>query len=595
MAFTPNDIILNKYRIEALIGRGAFAEVYRATHVDLNVPRALKVLRQGTPGVGSTKYGDFQARFQLEAQLGARLDHPNIIRVHDFEQDDGILTLVMEYAQGGGLAERLAQARERDELIPIEEVVQIGIDVASGLAELHERDIVHRDLKPSNILFDRQGRAKVADLGLAQVPGGPSMRSQLSAPNPHPGTPGYMSPEQEDSGKYLRPSSDVYALGLILFELLTGRNYYNVKPGTKLVDLRKDIPNWLEAILLRMLDSDPKRRPWDGDEVARLLKEGPPKRWYIPRWLMAAVAVLIVVGVGLGLLIRGGDRPTPEPSLSPVARIEITIIPPPTLTQTQLPTQTPDPTEAEPSDTPLLVWTATGTKTSRPSSTVTKIQMPTNTPVPTSTRESPTLTPGSGTTSRSSIDGMQMVYIQPAGGNAFWIDQQWVTNAMFGDFIDATGYQTDAETDGVGYVWTNMGEAEAEWTPNQTYVKKEWQLVAHATWMQPEGPGSSATSGDPAVQVSWNDAAAYCDWAGRSLPTQAQWQAAFDAQAIDRGDTQFGRYFISEWLLDQVDARHKMIVWEDILVGIPPAFSSSGWSNNRSADILTFRCKTDNP
>jgi len=274
MPLQTGDLLLNKYRIEALIGQGAFAEVYHATHLALNAPRALKILRRDAPGVGSTEYADFHARFQLEAQLGAKLDHPNIIQVYDFEQDRKTLILVMEYAEGGNLASRIQRAREKDQLIPLEEAIQIGVDVAQGLSALHAMDAVHRDLKPSNILFDKKGHAKVADLGLAQVPGGPSLRSRLSQPLPHPGTPGYMSPEQEHTGNLLRPASDVYALGIVLFEMLTGRNYNYLKPGTRASELRQGLPDWLDDLLARMLADDPKDRPWDGAEVADLLHEG---------------------------------------------------------------------------------------------------------------------------------------------------------------------------------------------------------------------------------------------------------------------------------------------------------------------------------
>ncbi len=130
------------------------------------------------------------------------------------------------------MANCLLSARGKVELFTIGQAIQLGKDVASGLAELHPEDIVHRDLKPNNILFDARGQSKVADLGLAQTPGGFSQRSLLGSLSPkHPGTPGYMSPEQEKTTDYLRPASDVYALGVVLFEALTGRNC-NLAPGT---------------------------------------------------------------------------------------------------------------------------------------------------------------------------------------------------------------------------------------------------------------------------------------------------------------------------------------------------------------------------
>jgi serine/threonine protein kinase len=100
MLYQPGDLVLGKYRIDRFIGKGASAEVYLATHLELKAPRALKVLSRDLPGVGTTAFGDYRQRFQLEAQLGARIDHPNVIRVHDFHQDEDTLLPVMDYAAG---------------------------------------------------------------------------------------------------------------------------------------------------------------------------------------------------------------------------------------------------------------------------------------------------------------------------------------------------------------------------------------------------------------------------------------------------------------------------------------------------------------
>jgi serine/threonine protein kinase len=272
--FSENDIILRNYRIKKDIGHGAFGEVYLATHIGLNGLRAIKVLRRDTTGIGSTEYDEFRDRFRQESQLMEWFDQPTIIRVYDFQEEDNVLFLVMEYASGGSLQDRLNTARQEKTSLPVDDVVRIGIDIAEGLAALHAKDVIHRDLKPSNILIDSHGRAKVADLGLAQIPGGSSMRSQLSVPKPHPGTPAYMSPEQEISGSYLRPTSDVYSLGLVMFELLAGRSYKNLRPGSHLRDLVTSTPDWLDDLLARMLSNDPNKRPWDGSEVADKLRAG---------------------------------------------------------------------------------------------------------------------------------------------------------------------------------------------------------------------------------------------------------------------------------------------------------------------------------
>ena len=328
MPFQPGEVLLDTYRIEELIDEGSFGEVYRVTHLWLKVERAIKVLKRGAPGVGSTEFSDYQKRFQMEAQMGAELNtpsaHPNLLQVHNYKRVDDLLVLEMEYAPGGSLAERISRARKTKQPIPIEDVIQIGIDVASGLAELHELDIVHRDLKPSNILFDDKGRSKVADLGLAQIPGGPSMRTKLSEPPPHPGTPGYMSPEQKNSRDYLTSASDSYALGLVLFETLTGKVYKGKPAGTRVRSLRPDVPGWLDDLITKILSDDPQNRPWDGNEVAALLKRSDQDKKCLsrfPRWvcLLAGIILILCLIFGSMLIGRGTEIPTPTDTMIAIA------------------------------------------------------------------------------------------------------------------------------------------------------------------------------------------------------------------------------------------------------------------------------------
>ena len=266
--------LFNKYRIERILGEGADGQVWLATHLELNALFALKIVRKGEGGVAGSDFTGYEKRFQLEARLGAHLKHAHIVQVYDFERSEDLLVMRMEPCTGGSLQERIDALRAKEEQIPLPEVLQVAQDAAQGLAELHRRQIVHRDLKPGNILIDAKGRAKVADLGLAQAPGGPSLRGRKSEAQPHPGTPGYRSPEQKDTRDFLKPSSDVYALGLVLFEMLTGSMYALQKPGIRAVDLRPDVPNWLDGLVMQMLEKEPQRRPWDAAEVTRLLRDG---------------------------------------------------------------------------------------------------------------------------------------------------------------------------------------------------------------------------------------------------------------------------------------------------------------------------------
>ena len=162
-------VLLNKYRIEALIGEGGFGKVYKATHIQLDTLRALKVLLRSNAGVDSNIYNQYSQRFQQEAQIGARLDHPNTIRVYDFEHVKDTLVLVMEYAPGGSLADLIELAQQEGKPIPIKEALLFTRGAARGLAALHQMDMVHRDIKPSNILLDKNKHAKIADFGLVQI------------------------------------------------------------------------------------------------------------------------------------------------------------------------------------------------------------------------------------------------------------------------------------------------------------------------------------------------------------------------------------------------------------------------------------------
>jgi serine/threonine-protein kinase len=277
MPYAPGDTLLDQYKIEALIGQGSFGDVYRVTHQTLRVHRAIKVLRRDAPGIGSTIYQNTQQRFQLEAQLGARLHiptpNPHLLQVQNFIIREDLLVLEMEYAAGGSLSERIQKLRESNTPFALGAALQIAAEIAAGLAALHKLDIVHRDLKPANILFDEHGHARLADLGLAQMPGGPSRRSQLSDAPAHPGTPEYMSPEQENTTKYLASSSDIYSLGVTLFEMLSGRIYHNLRPGTPPSKFRADLPQEVDDLLAKMLAENPKERLWDGEETAVLLNE----------------------------------------------------------------------------------------------------------------------------------------------------------------------------------------------------------------------------------------------------------------------------------------------------------------------------------
>ncbi len=272
MIFSPDLIVLGKYRIQAIIGKGDYSEVYRAEDIQSGDIIALKTVRLNTNGISDEEFHSYKNRFEIEANIGRQIFSPRLVRIFALEVEDDILILVMEYCEGGSLDTRLEKARQNREPIRFEEILQIGVDIAQGLEELHKWQIVHRDLKPGNILFDHDGRAKISDLGLAQLPmGGPGKQVPDSGAYRPPRVPDYLSPEQISNVYPLNPSADIYTFGAMLFEAATLNIWYQHKPQTSPSEIRPDIPEWLDDLITRMLAEDPNNRPALRDEILELL------------------------------------------------------------------------------------------------------------------------------------------------------------------------------------------------------------------------------------------------------------------------------------------------------------------------------------
>ncbi|MCU0485843.1 MAG: protein kinase [Anaerolineales bacterium] len=264
----------SEFKIESLIGQGAYGRVYLARDVKLNRLVAVKELHQAGE-IGSTLFNDYARRFEREAGVQAGFNHPNITHVYRLlTPSPERMYLVMEYVDGGSLKDLLQQKGT----LPLEQALHLMGDILAGLAAVHAdpRDIVHRDIKPSNILLTRKGQAKLTDFGLAQV-SDESLRS--AGGQPHPGTPLYMSPEQATTTDYLYPSSDVFSTGCVFFEMLSGMGYKQaVRRKQTLVGLRPEIPAWVSELVMRMLAKDPAERPCEGQEAAELLLQGERER-----------------------------------------------------------------------------------------------------------------------------------------------------------------------------------------------------------------------------------------------------------------------------------------------------------------------------
>jgi predicted Ser/Thr protein kinase/tetratricopeptide (TPR) repeat protein len=238
-----------------LLGRGGMGAVYKARQRELNRLVALKVL----PSEKAERDPAFAERFAREARALAQLAHPNIVAVHDFGQAGGHCYLLMEYVDGLNLRQLL----QRGTMKP-EEAVAIVPFICEALQFAHQHGIVHRDIKPENILVDSQGRVKIADFGIAKIIGAETERNNLTEPRQTIGTPHYMAPEQVEKPSTVDHRADIYSLGVVFYEMLTGELPLGrfASPSQKVqVDVR------LDEVVLRALEKEPSRRYQQASQV----------------------------------------------------------------------------------------------------------------------------------------------------------------------------------------------------------------------------------------------------------------------------------------------------------------------------------------
>jgi serine/threonine-protein kinase len=304
----PLPATVGAYEVLATLGEGGMGVVYKARHQTLQRLAALKMISAGAHAGNQAR-----ARFRVEGQAIARLRHPHVVQIFDFDEHEGLPFYAMELLEGGSLADRLARG-------PLEPAAAAELveKLAAAVQYAHQEQVVHRDLKPANILLTETGEPKIADFGLAKLLDSDDghTRSEMAL-----GTPSYMAPEQAAGhSATVGPAVDVYALGAILYQALTGRPPFRGKDRAetlrqvceqepvRLSQQRREVPRVLEAICLRCLEKNPARRYAAAaalaDDLGRWRRGEPtvvrPPRWpvWLGRWLRRVAGVLGVCVVG---------------------------------------------------------------------------------------------------------------------------------------------------------------------------------------------------------------------------------------------------------------------------------------------------------
>ncbi len=289
MALKIGDVLSGKFEIISEIGEGGFGKTYLGHDAGMDRLVAVKELLRENAEANPEDYEDYKRRFRKEAQVVSKFAHPNVVTAYSLETDDkGDLFLILEYVDGGSLKSLIGQG-----ILEPAKAISIAMDICDSVQAIWKYDIVHRDIKPSNILMTREGAAKLTDFGVAQV-GHETRRTQEA--HSHPGTPAYKSPEQASSTGYLDQRSDLYALGLVLYEMLTDKLYLrNRVPPHK---VNRKVPRALSAVVMKALQENPADRYQSAEEMKAALEA-------VSKGGQLAGVGLLLDGIKEGIPVRG--------------------------------------------------------------------------------------------------------------------------------------------------------------------------------------------------------------------------------------------------------------------------------------------------
>jgi serine/threonine-protein kinase len=537
------------------------ATVYKAYDTRLETDVAVKVIR--TENLAPSVLERSLKRFEREAKSLAKLGHPNIVKVMDYGEYEGKPYLVMPYLPGGTLKQKLGKP------IAWRATVRFLLPIAHALEYAHKQNIIHRDVKPANILLTEKGQPMLSDFGVAKL-FDMEETTNLTGTGMGVDTPEYMAPEQWLG--QVTPQTDIYALGVVFYEMITGRRPYTADtPAALLLKQANDplprpsgfvagLPDAVERVLLKALAkrtedrypemltfvnaleglTDPKGATVTMTGIVTGTKtilddvgKVPPAKSRVDKsrggWVPWAAGVGILIACCAAVIVGVVVWPWPPAT--------------PTMVSTSSPAVV---SQIPPTDLPiipLLTLDITPTLFVVTPPTISPTVPPTIPPVIPLTVPPPTVPPSDvaalvlipagefmmGSNRNNDEKPSHSVYLDD-----FWIDQYEVTNDMFTKFVSATGYKTDAERSGKGRIWVGL----------------DYKNVSGADWQHPAGSASSIAGleNHPVVQVSWNDAAAYCSWAGRRLPTEAEWEKAARGDSVSdfpwgsEFKCQFGNY-----------------------------------------------------